>query len=59
MSAERFHWDNPLRLDAPLSPVGRAIQESAAFGARERAPRVLNAFRHEITDPGLLRDIEP
>ena len=57
MSAERFHCDDPLRLDAPLPPVGSANQESAARLAR--APRELNASHHAITDPGLLRDTEP
>jgi len=52
MTAERFHCDDPLRLDAPLSPVRSAIREPAAFGARDRTPRELNAFHHETTDPG-------
>ncbi|WP_031404439.1 hypothetical protein [Thiomonas sp. FB-Cd] len=59
MSAERFRWDESLRLVAPLSPVESGIQEAAAFCARESARKVLIVFRHEITDPGLLRDTEP
>ena len=58
MSAERFHWDDPLRLDAQLSADERAVHEAAAaFCTRELAPRVLNAFRHETTDPGLFREL--
>ncbi len=58
MPAERFHWDDPLRLEAQLSADERAVQETAAaFCTRELAPRVLDAFRHETTDPGLFREL--
>ncbi len=56
MPAHHFHWDDPLRLELQLSADERAVRDAAAeFCARELAPKVLQAFRHETTDPGLFR----
>jgi len=53
-----FKWDDPLLLDSQLSDDERMVREAAARYARERlAPRVLEAFRHERTDPAILREM--
>ena len=53
-----FHWDDPLLLEQQLT-------RGRAHGARRRArlrqdklaPRVLEAFRHEKTDPAIFREM--
>ena len=53
-----FHWDDPLLLDAQLSADERAVREAARTYCQERlAPRVLEAFRHERTDPSIFREM--
>jgi glutaryl-CoA dehydrogenase len=53
-----FHWDDPLLLDQQLSAEERQIRDSAAEFARRRlAPRVLEAFRHEKTDPDIFYEM--
>ncbi|MCL2658603.1 MAG: acyl-CoA dehydrogenase [Betaproteobacteria bacterium] len=53
-----FKWDDPLLLDQQLSEEERMIRESAAAYVQERlAPRVLEAFRLEKTDPAIFREM--
>ncbi|MGM0984226.1 MAG: acyl-CoA dehydrogenase [Pseudomonadota bacterium] len=53
-----FHWQDPLLLDQQLSDEERMVQQSAAqFAADKLAPRVLEAFRHEQTDPSIFREM--
>src|SRR5438105_9214814 len=53
-----FHWDDPLLLDRQLSDDERAVRDAAAAYSQERlAPRVLEAFRHESTDPAIFREM--
>jgi glutaryl-CoA dehydrogenase len=53
-----FDVDDPLGLDAQLSPDERAVREAARAYCRDRlAPRVLEAFRHERTDPAIFREM--
>jgi len=53
-----FRWDDPLLIDAQLSDEERMVREAAADYARERlAPRVLEAFRKEQTDPAIFREM--
>jgi glutaryl-CoA dehydrogenase len=57
-SKAAFHWDDPLLLEQQLSPEERMARDAAAAFARERlAPRVLEAFRHERTDPAIFREM--
>ena len=50
-----FHWDDPMLLDRQLSDDERQVRDAAAAYAQKRlAPRVLEAFRNERTDPELL-----
>ncbi|GAB4483583.1 MAG: acyl-CoA dehydrogenase [Burkholderiaceae bacterium] len=54
----RFKWDDPLLLDAQLSEDERMVRDAAARYAQDKlAPRVLEAFRHEQTDPAIFREM--
>mgnify|MGYP000572013696 CR=1 FL=1 len=53
-----FNWEDPLLLDRQLTDEERMVREAAAAYARERlAPRVLEAFRQEKTDPAIFREM--
>jgi glutaryl-CoA dehydrogenase len=53
-----FHWDDPLLLDQQLSEDERMVRDAARAYAQDRlAPRVLEAFRHEKTDPTIFREM--
>ena len=53
-----FHWDDPFLLDAQLSDDERSVRDAAQAYCQERlAPRVLEAFRHEKTDPAIFREM--
>jgi len=53
-----FHWDDPLLLDEQLTDDERAIRDAARDYCQGRlAPRVLEAFRHEKTDPAIFREM--
>ena len=53
-----FHWDDPLLLEHQLSADERAVRDAAHAYCQERlAPRVLEAFRHEQTDPAIFREM--
>ncbi|MBA3596796.1 MAG: acyl-CoA dehydrogenase [Methylibium sp.] len=56
--AAAFHWDDPLLLDSQLSGDERAVRDAARDYCQGRlAPRVLEAFRHEKTDPAIFREM--
>jgi glutaryl-CoA dehydrogenase len=58
MARERFHWDDPLLLDAQLSDEEKMIRDAARdYAQGQLAPRVLEAFRHEKTDPGIFKEM--
>jgi len=53
-----FHWQDPLLLDQQLSEDERMVRDAAAAYAQEKlAPRVLQAFRQEQTDPAIFREM--
>jgi glutaryl-CoA dehydrogenase len=53
-----FHWDDPLALEAQLTADERAVRDAArAYCQGKLAPRVLEAFRHEKTDPAIFREM--
>ena len=57
-SKPSFRWDDPLLLDAQLSDDERAVREAAhAYCQEQLAPRVLDAFRREQTDPAIFREM--
>ena len=54
----RFHWEDPLMLDAQLSDEERMVKDAAARYCQEKlAPRVVEAFRSESTDPAIFREM--
>jgi len=53
-----FHWSDPLLLDAQLSAEERQVRDAAhAYCLDRLAPRVLDAFRNESTDPAIFREM--
>jgi len=53
-----YHWDDPLLLEQQLTGDERAIRDAAREYCQGRlAPRVLEAFRHEKTDPAIFREM--
>lgn len=53
-----FHWDDPLLLNQQLSDEERMVRDAAHVYAQEKLlPRVLEAFRHEKTDPAIFAEM--
>lgn len=53
-----FNWSDPLLLENQLSDEERMVRDSAArFALEKLSPRVLEAFRHERTDPAIFREM--
>ncbi len=53
-----FKWDDPLLLEEQLSEDERMVRDAARAYAQDKlAPRVLEAFRHEKTDPSIFREM--
>ncbi|HEX9903390.1 MAG TPA: acyl-CoA dehydrogenase [Propylenella sp.] len=53
-----FHWDDPLNLEAELTHEERMIRDTARAYAQEKlAPRVIEAYRTEKTDPAIFREM--
>ncbi|NLS15291.1 acyl-CoA dehydrogenase [Rhizobium sp. P40RR-XXII] len=58
MSREIFDWADPFRLPEQLSDDERMVLDTAHSYAQEKlSPRVLEAFRHEKTDPAIFREM--
>jgi glutaryl-CoA dehydrogenase len=58
MSREIFDWADPFRLTEQLTDDERMVLDTAHAYAQEKlAPRVLDAFRHEKTDPSIFREM--
>jgi glutaryl-CoA dehydrogenase len=55
---EIFDWADPFRLTEQLTDDERMVLDTAHAYAQEKlAPRVLEAFRHEKTDPTIFREM--
>ncbi len=53
-----FKWDDALLLEQQLTDDERAVRDAArAYCQDKLAPRVLEAFRHEKTDPSIFREM--
>jgi glutaryl-CoA dehydrogenase len=53
-----FHWDDPLLLEEQLTGDERMVRDAARSYAQDKlAPRVLDAYRHEKTDPAIFREM--
>jgi glutaryl-CoA dehydrogenase len=53
-----FQWDDPLLLEQQLTADERMVRDAARAYAQDKlAPRILEAFRHEKTDPSVFREM--
>ncbi len=53
-----FNWDDALLLDAQLSEEERMLRDGARAYAQDKLqPRVIDAYRDEITDPEIFREM--
>jgi glutaryl-CoA dehydrogenase len=53
-----FQWDDPLLLGEQLTEDERMVREAAAAYCQDKlASRVLEAFRHEKSDPAVFREM--
>ncbi len=58
MPLASFHWDDPLLLEGQLESEEIMIRDAARAYAQDRlAPRVLEAFREERTDPRIFLEM--
>jgi len=58
MSSSAFQWQDPLLLDSQLTEDERMVRDAAAAYAQDKlATRVLEAFRHEKTDPAVFTEM--
>ena len=58
MAKAAFRWDDPLLLDEQLTEDERLLRDAARDYCQGRlAPRILEAFRHEKTDPAVFREM--
>jgi glutaryl-CoA dehydrogenase len=54
----QFNWSDPLLLDDQLTEEERMIRDAARSYCQDKLqPRVLEAFRHEKTDPEIFREM--
>ena len=53
-----FSWDDPFSLDGQLTDDERAVRDATrAYCQDKLAPRVLDGFRHERSDPAIFREM--
>ncbi|MGB1932908.1 MAG: acyl-CoA dehydrogenase [Candidatus Puniceispirillaceae bacterium] len=53
-----FDWADPFGLDAQLSEDERMVRDTAnAYSQEKLAPRIIEAFREEKTDPEIFREM--
>ena len=53
-----FNWEDPLLLEQQLTEEERMLRDAArAYSQDKLAPRVLEAFRHEQTDPAIFKEM--
>jgi glutaryl-CoA dehydrogenase len=58
MARASFHWDDPLLLEEQLTMEEKMVRDAARDYARGRlAPRIVEAFRREHTDPSIFREM--
>src|SRR4051794_419109 len=54
----QFVWDDPLLLDQQLTQEERMVRDAAHDYCQDKlAPRVLDSFRNETTDPAIFREM--
>jgi glutaryl-CoA dehydrogenase len=53
-----FNWEDPLDLESELTEEERMVRDTARGYAQDKLfPRILEAYRHEQTDPGLMKEM--
>jgi glutaryl-CoA dehydrogenase len=53
-----FNWEDPFRFEEQLTDDERLVADTARQFAQEQlAPRVQEAYRDEITDPAIFREM--
>ncbi|WP_293867677.1 acyl-CoA dehydrogenase family protein, partial [Sphingomonas sp. 67-36] len=53
-----FDWSDPFFLDDQLSDDERMVRDTARAYAQDKlAPRVIDAFANEVTDPAIFREM--
>ena len=58
MAGGSFHWDDPLLLDEQLTDEEKMVRDAARDYSQDRlAPRILDAFRREHTDPAIFKEM--
>jgi glutaryl-CoA dehydrogenase len=56
--SESFHWDDPLLLDGQLTEEEKMVRDAARdYAQGSLAPRIVDAFRREHTDPGIFKEM--
>ena len=57
-SLSTFDWEDPFRLDDQLSDDERMIRDATRAYAQEKLqPRVIEAYRDEVTDPAIFKEM--
>src|SRR6202451_198658 len=58
MAHGSFHWEDPLLLDEQLTDEERMVRDAARDYSQGRlAPRIVEAFRREHSDPSIFREM--
>jgi glutaryl-CoA dehydrogenase len=58
MASGTFHWDDPLLLEEQLTDEEKMVRDAARDYAQDRlAPRIVDAFRREYTDPAIFKEM--
>ncbi|MGO9424300.1 MAG: acyl-CoA dehydrogenase [Steroidobacteraceae bacterium] len=58
MARVSFHWDDPLLLEEQLTMEEKMLRDAAREYAQGRlAPRIVKAFRQELADPSIFREM--
>ncbi len=53
-----FNWEDPLDLEGELTEEERMVRDTARGYAQDKLfPRILEAYREEKTDPGLMKEM--
>jgi glutaryl-CoA dehydrogenase len=58
MARAGFHWDDPLLLEEQLTMEEKMVRDAARdYAQGSLAPRILEAFRQEHSDPSIFREM--
>ncbi len=58
MARANFHWDDPLLLEEQLTMEEKMVRDAAReYAQGQLAPRIVEAFRQERTDPSIFQEM--